>query len=90
MRVEAGHPRFTELEKNFSDFTYLDCSGHMKEVLRQAGIKPNAEWSSTTTFHLEVKTTLGSCEEAFFVSQNQLDKVRVVKEHQHPVTSTNY
>lgn len=76
LRVEAGHPRFARPEKDFSDFTYLDRSGHMKEVLRDAGMDVNAEWSHTTTFHLEVKATLGPCSEVpLFVSQNQLDKV---------------
>ena len=75
LRVEAGHPRFLERERDFSDFTYPDRFGHMKEALRNAGVDVNAEWSKKTTFHLEVKATLGPCEEAFFVSQNQLDKV---------------
>lgn len=75
LRVEAGHPRFAEREGDFADFTYLDRFGHMKEVLREAGVYVNAEWSHTTTFHFEVKATLGPCSEAFFVSQNQLGKV---------------
>lgn len=75
LRAEAGHPRFAELERDFADFTYLDRFGHMKEVLREAGVYVNAEWSHNTTFHFEVKATLGPCSETFFVSQNQLDKV---------------
>ncbi|RYP37876.1 hypothetical protein DL767_002748 [Monosporascus sp. MG133] len=76
MRGEAGHPRFEGRQRDFSDFTYLDRFGHMKEALREAGVEPNAEWSNNTKFHLEVKATLGHCTEAFFVSQNQLDKMR--------------
>ncbi|RYP69608.1 hypothetical protein DL770_008214 [Monosporascus sp. CRB-9-2] len=76
MRGEAGHPCFKERQRDFSDFTYLDRYGHMKEALREAGVEPNAEWSNNTKFHLEVKATLGHCAEAFFVSQNQFDKMR--------------
>ncbi|RYO93890.1 hypothetical protein DL762_000845 [Monosporascus cannonballus] len=76
MRGDAGHPRFEGCQGDFADFTYLDRSGHMREALREAGVEPNAEWSNDTKFHLEVKATLGHCAEAFFVSQNQLDKMR--------------
>ncbi|KAM0085838.1 hypothetical protein ACKRZS_001820 [Fusarium odoratissimum] len=75
LRVEAGHPRFTEREKDFSDFTYQDCFGQMKGVLREAGMDVIVEWTHNTKFHLEVKATLGPCSEPCFVSQNQLDKV---------------
>ncbi|KAI7769473.1 hypothetical protein LZL87_011357 [Fusarium oxysporum] len=75
LRVEAGHPRFTEREKDFSDFTYQDRFGQMKGVLREAGMDVIADWSHNTKFHLEVKATLGPCSEPCFVSQNQLDKV---------------
>ncbi|KAF5249653.1 hypothetical protein FANTH_4961 [Fusarium anthophilum] len=75
LRVEAGHPRFTEREKDFSDFTYKDRFGQMKVLLREAGVDVVADWSYDTTFHLEVKATLGPCSEPCFVSQNQLDKV---------------
>ncbi|KAF5689039.1 hypothetical protein FDENT_4541 [Fusarium denticulatum] len=76
LRVEAGHPRFTEREKDFSDFTYQDHFGQMKIFLQEAGVEVVADWSHDTTFHLEVKATLGPCSEPCFVSQNQLDKVR--------------
>ncbi|KAF5723298.1 hypothetical protein FMUND_1932 [Fusarium mundagurra] len=76
LRVEAGHPRFTEREKDFSDFTYQDNFGQMKVLLQEAGVDVVAGWSHDTTFHLEVKATLGPCSEPCFVSQNQLDKMR--------------
>ncbi|KAF5530972.1 hypothetical protein FMEXI_13212 [Fusarium mexicanum] len=60
---------------NFSDFTYKDRFGQMKVLLREAGVDVVADWSHDTTFHLEVKATLGPCSEPCFVSQNQLDKV---------------
>lgn len=75
MRSEAGHPRFQGLERDFSDLTYVDSSGQMRATLRDVGVEPNAAWSDATKFHLEVKSTLGPCAEAMFVSQNQVDKV---------------
>ncbi|KAK3385925.1 hypothetical protein B0H63DRAFT_560413 [Podospora didyma] len=76
MRSEAGHPRFQGRERDFSDFTYVDASGRMRAMLRDAGIEPNAAWSDATKFHLEVKSTLVPCAEPMFVSQNQVDKMR--------------
>ena len=75
LRTGDEHPTFTELEKNYADFTYTDRYGRMIEVLRQAGVNISPGWSSSTKFHLEVKATLGPCQEPFFVSQNQLNKV---------------
>jgi hypothetical protein len=75
MRGDAGYPRFQGLQKSFSDFTYEDRLGLMKETLQKAGVKPNPRWSKSTTFHLEVKTSLGGCDEACFISQNQVDMV---------------
>jgi len=77
MRSEAGHPRFTALQKDFADFTYSDRHGHMRKILHDAGVKLHPQWSNNTTFHLEVKATLGQCADAFYVSQNQVDKVRL-------------
>ncbi|KAB5583474.1 hypothetical protein GE09DRAFT_302768 [Coniochaeta sp. 2T2.1] len=75
-RFEAGHPPFTEMERDFSDFTYADTSGSMKELLGQLDAETMAIWSRNTTYHLEVKTTPGACNEAFFVSQNQVGMMR--------------
>jgi hypothetical protein len=73
--VEDGHPRFTEREKDFADFTYEDRSGHMRYMLRDAGVEIDEAWTSSTTYHIEVKGTLSTCSEPFFVSQNQVDLV---------------
>jgi hypothetical protein len=51
LRVEAGHPRCNEREKDFSDFTYQNRFGHMKILLRDAGVDVVAGWSHDTTFH---------------------------------------
>ncbi|KXX82783.1 hypothetical protein MMYC01_200766 [Madurella mycetomatis] len=76
MRSEAGHPPFTGRQKDFADFTYCDRFGHMRKALQEAGVKLNPQWSNNTEFHLEVKATLGRCADAFYVSQNQVDKMR--------------
>jgi hypothetical protein len=75
LRKDAGYLPFTEGEKMFADFTYLDSSGYMKDILSAAGTKLREGWSRSTTYHLEIKTTLEGCKEPFFVSQNQLNMV---------------
>lgn len=75
MRVEDGHPSSTQLEREFAGFAYLDCARQMSDLLREAGVEVDARWSSTTTYYLEVKGTLGHCDEPLFVSQNQADLV---------------
>lgn len=47
----------------------------MKRVLRTAGVDIADELHAGATYHLEVKTTQGSCGDPFFVSQNQVDMV---------------
>lgn len=76
LRVENGHPPFTGLERDFSDFTYLDTHGHMKEFLLRAGLDLNPAYARNTTYHLEVKTTTGGDGEIFYVSQNQVHMVQ--------------
>jgi hypothetical protein len=85
LRVEDGHPRFSGEERRFADFTYRDRSGQMRRLLREVGVELDAEWSSSTTFHLEVKTTLGPDCEPFFVSQNQVDLVSILRVKGLPV-----
>jgi len=76
LRVEDGHPPFREPERDFTDFTYQDSSGHMKALLRDAGVELDPLWSTETTYRLEVKTTMLEWDEPFIVSQNQIDLVR--------------
>ncbi|UPL02380.1 hypothetical protein LCI18_013314 [Fusarium solani-melongenae] len=76
LRVENGHPPFTGLERDFSDFTYLDTHGHMKEFLLRAGLDLSPAYASNTTYHLEVKTTTGGDGEIFYVSQNQVNMMQ--------------
>ncbi|RTE79713.1 hypothetical protein BHE90_005765 [Fusarium euwallaceae] len=76
LRVENGHPPFTERERDFADFTYLDTHGYVKEFLLQAGLDLNPAYGSRTTYHLEVKTTTGGDGEIFNVSQNQVNMMQ--------------
>lgn len=70
--MESDHPPFVEKEKNYADFTYVDQSCRLKAYLQEAGLESNEEWSNSTTYHLEVKSTTGDGNEPFHVSQNQL------------------
>ncbi|KAH6867174.1 hypothetical protein B0T10DRAFT_611919 [Thelonectria olida] len=76
LRAEAGHPSFTLPEGQFTDFTYLDHSGQMRAFLQVGGLDLDPKWSSSTTYHLEVKTTAGDCSDVFFASQNQINMMR--------------
>ncbi|KAH7302958.1 hypothetical protein B0I35DRAFT_500441 [Stachybotrys elegans] len=71
-RSDAGYPPFDMPEGDFSDFTYIDRDGGMKAYLQSAGLSVNAAWSNSTTYHLEVKTTVGRCGEPFYMSHNQV------------------
>ncbi|KAH7142143.1 hypothetical protein EDB81DRAFT_899719 [Dactylonectria macrodidyma] len=76
LRAENGHPPFCLPERDYTDFTYLDHSHHMRAFLQDAGLEIDAEWSSSTTYHLEVKTTVGDCSDVFFASQNQVNMMQ--------------
>ncbi|KAK2686428.1 hypothetical protein QWA68_014817 [Fusarium oxysporum] len=76
LRVENGYQPFTLPEGQFADFTYLDRSGDMRAFLQVAGVELNPEWSRSTTYHVEVKTTTVDDKEPFFVSQNQVNMMR--------------
>lgn len=79
-RARSGFPPFTELQGNYSDFTYLDQSGAMQLFLREAGMRINTAWSNHTTYHLEVKTTSGDYTDHFSVSPNQFKMVQSPRE----------
>ncbi|KAF4454615.1 hypothetical protein FALBO_15799 [Fusarium albosuccineum] len=66
----------SELPSPSAQDTLADHSGQMKVFLQEAGLNLSSEWSGSTTYHLEVKTTAGSCSEPFFVSQNQVNMMK--------------
>jgi hypothetical protein len=76
--VEAGHPPFTELEKDYADFTYVDFGWDLTTLLSQMGFKMTDAWprsEKAPTYHLEVKSTTEKCDEPFYISNNQVEKV---------------
>lgn len=66
-------------EGDFADFTYQDTSGKLTELLATNGFIHDVEnWSeSPPKYHLEVKSTPEPCNEPFYMSNNQVEKVSV-------------
>ncbi|KAN0099174.1 hypothetical protein V8E51_012949 [Hyaloscypha variabilis] len=65
-------------EGDYADFTYADTHGEFTRLLARHGFIHNvAPWfSSPPTYHLEVKSTTGSCLDPFFMSNNQVEKAQ--------------
>jgi hypothetical protein len=78
---EAGktYERFEDKEQKYnSDFTYVDHDGRLGQYLSQRGRrlprwKDRSGKEITLTFHLEVKSTTWGLDEAFHLSNNQMD-----------------
>ena len=64
-------------EGDFADFTYHDSNGKLTELLTTLGfIRDTENWSQRPPiYHLEVKSTSEPCNEPFFMSNNQMEKV---------------
>ena len=78
MRSKAGLSQFTGNEGDYSDFTVTDgtVTARITDWLIQNGHTAARRWqASEVTYHLEVKTTLGSSEEPFMMSNNQFAMV---------------
>ncbi|KAK4096840.1 hypothetical protein N658DRAFT_435245, partial [Parathielavia hyrcaniae] len=73
LRKHAGFPDFSEDQRYIADFTYIDRSLAMAQVLRRAGLPVSPRWSAQTTFHLEVKATPRGRNFDFKASQYQVD-----------------
>ena len=66
-------PAFTGKEKEHADFTYKDDQGILTRLLMDKGLNNGDELlKNPPTYHLEVKSTKGPCDEPFFMSDNQL------------------
>jgi hypothetical protein len=81
MFQEAGKPdeKFEDRkQKHNSDFTYVDHDGRLGQYLSQRG-RHLPRWKDKSgkeiplTFHLEVKSTPGRLDDAFHLSNNQMD-----------------
>jgi hypothetical protein len=70
---------FLGKEGDFADFTYQDTSGKLTELLTTHGFIHDVEtWSeSPPIYHLEVKSTPEPCNEPFYMSNNQVEKVSI-------------
>ncbi|KAK4167849.1 hypothetical protein QBC43DRAFT_285162 [Cladorrhinum sp. PSN259] len=67
---------FTDWEGDYADFTYPDQEGHMRGlVASQGALLPH--WQHGATYHLEVKSTTGNCENMVHVSPDQVRKMRL-------------
>lgn len=78
MRTIAGFPSFEAFEGDFSDFTVEDAtiSSRIAHWVFHTGHTAARSWlEGNMTFHLEVKTTTGSYEETFMMSNRQFENV---------------
>lgn len=67
-------------DSQFADFTIRDFSGRFTAWLVERGCEQAESWSRTKiadgiTYSIEVKSTYGPHDEAFHMSQNQIDMV---------------
>ncbi|KAL1843838.1 hypothetical protein VTJ49DRAFT_7189 [Mycothermus thermophilus] len=88
MRARLGFGTMSaEQESGHADFTYEDVSGELLHVLRRAGLDlPDAD--ERATYHLEVKATLGPCDEVKMrVSE---DQVTLMNRYNQPGTGHVY
>jgi hypothetical protein len=76
VRTEYGLSEFDGFEGDYADFIISDsalCS-QLKEWLTEKG-NDNTRLKDDATYHIEVKTTSGHCDEPFTMSQNQVEHV---------------
>ncbi|KAK1752854.1 hypothetical protein QBC47DRAFT_348025 [Echria macrotheca] len=66
------YPEWHGSEYHHADFTYDDEFGDLKLALGGMGVPVMPEWSTRTTYHLEIKTTPGECHKPFVISANQV------------------
>lgn len=71
------HPAFTGWEGDFADFTYHDLEGRMRELVASQGAQILPHWQQGATYHIEVKSTPANCERTFYVSPDQVRKMRL-------------
>ncbi|KAF8849412.1 hypothetical protein BDZ45DRAFT_752834 [Acephala macrosclerotiorum] len=75
--VYPGTP-FRSSERDYTDFTYTDTRGDLSRLLSRYGsIQDVRHWlTNPPTYHLEVKSTTATCNEPFFMGNNQIEKAR--------------
>ncbi|GKT96160.1 heterokaryon incompatibility protein [Colletotrichum tofieldiae] len=77
LREHFGHPAFLGNESTTADFTYIDEEGkHMLPELQKLGIFQGNRVRHAIRYHFEVKGTVFGCDEAFHLSQKQMELAR--------------
>lgn len=61
-----------------ADIVYNDQKGAFTDLLIQEGFLDGDIWSGATPeYFIEVKTTTGECNDRFFMSNSQVERVRL-------------
>ncbi|ROV88550.1 hypothetical protein VMCG_10385 [Cytospora schulzeri] len=73
------HPKYAELKpwtrQETADITYTDINGKLTEIFINGGYLDRETWSEKTPkYFIEVKTTLLSCDEPFYMSTAQYSR----------------
>ncbi|KAL9088067.1 MAG: hypothetical protein Q9165_006408 [Trypethelium subeluteriae] len=79
IRTQYGFPVMDNHESDYADFTIdePDAVGKFTDWLIKSGHSEATKWNTKgITFHIEVKSTTGSCRDAFSMSNNQVDLAR--------------
>ena len=74
------HDKYADLSpwvgRETSDITYYDTDSQLTAVLIEHGYLPREEWEEKTPFYyLEVKTSTAECNEQFYMSNSQYNRV---------------
>lgn len=80
MRSHFGLTEFGKPEGKYSDFTIKDrdVSRRITEWLIDGGFALAENWiGENMVYHLEVKTTMGTCDEPFMMTTNQVGLVSI-------------
>lgn len=74
------HPDYTDLQawrgSETADLVYVDAEGHLTNTLIGCGYLDHDEWhEARPRYYIEVKTTTGPCNTAFYMSGKQFQMV---------------
>jgi hypothetical protein len=76
----AAHPEYTDITRwvgeETTDLTYHDVQGKFTKLLIDLGYLGGLWQHARPKYFLDVKTTLGPCDEPFFLSKPQYEHVR--------------
>lgn len=90
-RFVSVHPRYRNLEPwngtETADLTYNDVQGELTPLLIECGYLREEEWSGARPqYFLEVKTTTGPAQNAFYMSKHQYRRVSQADDAQRIMT----